>query len=203
MTRRRAAGFTLVELLIALAIVGALLVIAFGGLRVALAAWTRGEDRAGVHQELRGLALLMARTVGATYPYRAPAGLAPEPVLLFRGTESRLELVTRAAPFPSGVPAAFVAVVLAIETDEQPQLVVRQRVLPNRNPFTDAEPVFREPAIQQLEFRYLDEAGTWQESWDADNENALPTAVRVTVSTTRGGRTDVLPAITVPLRLTP
>ncbi len=47
-TRRLASsrGFTLVELLIALSIVGALLAIAFGGLRVAIAAWGQGEDRA-------------------------------------------------------------------------------------------------------------------------------------------------------------
>jgi hypothetical protein len=167
---------------------------------VAIGAWNQGEDRAEVHQELRGLAVLMARTVGGAYPYRAPAGLAPEPVLLFRGTDSRLELVTRAAPFPSGVPVAFAAVVLAIETTEQPQFVVRQRVLPNRNPFTDSEPVFRDAAIQQLQFRYLDEGGTWQETWDADNENALPQAVRMTLSTVRAGRLEAAPPITVPLR---
>ena len=44
--RHGAAGFTLLELLIALAIVGALLAIAFGGLRMAISAWTRGDDRA-------------------------------------------------------------------------------------------------------------------------------------------------------------
>ena len=49
----RPAGFTLVELLIAMAIVGALLVIAFGGLRVVLAASQRGEERVEVHQHLR------------------------------------------------------------------------------------------------------------------------------------------------------
>src|SRR5207244_1451485 len=41
-------GFTLLEVLIALAIVGALLVIALGGMRVALGAWRQGEDRAGL-----------------------------------------------------------------------------------------------------------------------------------------------------------
>ena len=53
MTRARGpagdAGFTLLELLLALSIVGALLAIAFGGLRVAIAAWGRGEDRVEIH----------------------------------------------------------------------------------------------------------------------------------------------------------
>src|SRR5437660_1101488 len=53
---RRVRGFTLVEVLIALAIVGMLLTIAFSGLRVAMAAWTRGEDRAEAHQHVRAIA---------------------------------------------------------------------------------------------------------------------------------------------------
>ena len=75
---RRARGFTLVELLLALAIVGLLLTIAFGGLRVATAAWTRGEDRAEAHQHVRAIAFTMARALGAAYPYRAAKGEAPE-----------------------------------------------------------------------------------------------------------------------------
>jgi prepilin-type N-terminal cleavage/methylation domain-containing protein len=44
--RRNERGFTLLELLMALAIVGALVVIAFGGVRIALGAWRQGEERA-------------------------------------------------------------------------------------------------------------------------------------------------------------
>src|SRR5439155_5634866 len=66
---RGARGFTLLEVLIALAIVGALLVIAFGGMRVALGAWRQGEDRAEAYQHVRGVALSLARTVGSAYPY--------------------------------------------------------------------------------------------------------------------------------------
>lgn len=200
MTRRRAAGFTLLELVIALAIVGALLAVAFGGLRVAIAAWNQGEDRAEVHQHLRGVATIVARAVAGAYPYRAPAGLAPEPALLFRGTASRLELVTRTAPFPSGVPAAFTAVVLEVEPGEQPHLVLRQRVLPNRNPFADAVVVLRDPAVQRLEFAYLDDSGTWHESWDAENEGVLPRAVRIAIAAGRAGA-EALPPLTVALRM--
>ena len=69
--KRDARGFTLLELLIALTIVGALLVIAFGGMRVALAAWRKGEDRAEAHQHVRSIALVLARSISATYPYTA------------------------------------------------------------------------------------------------------------------------------------
>ncbi|MGH7323411.1 MAG: type II secretion system protein GspJ [Candidatus Rokuibacteriota bacterium] len=199
--QREQHGFTLLELLLALAIVGALLAIAFGGLRVALAAWTQGEDRAEAHQYLRGVAHTLGRTVGAAYPYRASPAAAPDPVILFKGTADRLELVTQAAPFPAATPVAFTAVVIGIEREEGPALVIRQRVLPNRDPFSEAAVVFRDPGIQRVELRYLDTAGAWQETWDGEAENSLPRAVRITVAATRGGRLEAILPLTVALRV--
>lgn len=191
-------GFTLLELLIALAIVGALLAIAFGGLRVALAAWRQGEDRAEAHQHVRGVAVILARAVGATYPYRATREPSPEPVLLFRGSASRIEFVTQAPPVSFGIPIAFTAVVVSLEDREGSGLVIRQRALPNRDPFADAEVVFRDPAVATLGFRYMDESGTWQDTWDS--ETATPRAVAITVGTSFNGRTESLPPLTVALR---
>jgi general secretion pathway protein J len=197
--RRARNGFTLLEVLIALAIVGALVGIAFAGLRVAMAAWTKGEDRAEVHQHLRGLALVLARTVGAAHPYRGVVSTTNELVLLFRGTADRLDLVTQAPPLPAATPVAFTAVVIQIERDEGASLVIRQRALPNRDPFTDGEIVLRDPGIERLELSYLNSSGSWQDSWDSDTENSLPRAIRLTVAARLGGRTETFP-LTVALR---
>jgi general secretion pathway protein J len=197
----RTAGFTLLELLIALSIVGALLAIAFGGLRMAIAAWTRGEDRAELQQHTRGITQIVGRAVGAAYPYRGAFGEGPEKRILFRGAEHRLEFVTQAAAFPSGVSAAFTAVVIAMEnTTEGPALVVRQRVLPNREPFSEAAVVLRDPMIQGLEFGYLVSEGNWVDRWDADAEKKLPAAIRIRFSTSRNGKLEPSPPITVSLR---
>jgi general secretion pathway protein J len=195
-------GFTLLELLIALALVATLLVIAFGGLRVALASWRRGEDRAEAQQHVRGVALALARTIGASYPYRGDRGVAPESALLFFGTETRLELVTQSPPFPFPAPIAFTAVVMALgESEERSGLVVRQRPLPNRNPFVDAVQVFHDPSVTSLAFQYLDAGGSWVDEWDGGRDNVLPRAVRVTVGTTLNGQAQTLPPLTVSLRL--
>src|SRR3989442_9212166 len=91
MRRRGERGFTLLELIIALAIVGALLAVAFGGLRGALAAWTQGEDRAEAHQHLRSIALILSRALAGGYPHRPGPGLAPPPLLPFPGPAEPLQ----------------------------------------------------------------------------------------------------------------
>lgn len=192
-------GFTLIELLIALAIVGALLAIAFGGLRVAVASWQQGENRAEAHQHVRSVALILARAVSATHPYRASRELAPDPVVLFAGTEKRMEFVTQAAPFPASIPIAFTAVVLAFGDSGEPGLVVRQRALPNREPFTEAAIVYRDPSVTALKFAYMDEGG-WKDTWDGAEAKATPRAVRITVATSINGRVEEMPPLTVSLR---
>jgi len=200
--KRDQRGFTLLELLMALAIVGALVVIAFGGVRIALAAWRQGEDRAEAYQHLRGVALTLARSVGAAYPYNAPRGDTPTAVLLFAGSGSSLELVTQTAPYPASIPVAFTAIVIELGTkDEHRGLVIRQRVLPNRNPFTDAVVVFNDPTLTELSFSYLDENGAWQDSWDVETQRRLPRAIRISVGGTLNGRAQTLLPLTVPLRV--
>jgi general secretion pathway protein J len=195
-------GFTLLELLLALAIVGALVVIAFSGVRIALASWRQGEDRAEAYQHLRGVALTLARTVGGAYPYNAPRGDTPATVLLFDGSASRLEFVTQAAPYPGPVPIAFTAVVIELgTTGEQRGLLIRQRFLPNRNPFTDAVVAFNDPTLTELSFGYLDDGGAWQDSWDVETQKRLPKAIRISVGGTLNGRAQTLLPLTVPLRV--
>ena len=197
----RTAGFTLLELLIALSIIAVLLAIAFGGLRMGIAAWARGEDRAELQQRARGLTQILVRTVGGTYPYQGFLVEGGEKRLLFSGAEHRVEFVSQTPAVPSGVPAAFTAVVIALEDDAQGRaLVVRQRVLPNRDPFKDATIALRDPTVQGLELSYLNAEGSWSDSWDLESEKKLPSAIRIRVSTLKGDRLDPSPPVTVSIR---
>jgi general secretion pathway protein J len=193
-------GFTMLELMIALAIVAALLLIAFGGLRIAVAAWQQGEDRAEAHQEIRSLVFALARSLSGAYPYRAARGEAPDPELLFASTETGVEFVTQLPPVPVGAVVAFTAVVISVETGENPGLVIRQRVLPNRDPFTEATVVLRDPGVTRLTLRYLDDSGAWRSSWNGEDEATIPRAVEIVAVTSLRGRDVSLPPLTVALR---
>ena len=191
------AGFTLLEMLIALAIVATLMVTAFGGLRVVLGATQRSEERTEVHQHLRSLTTLLTRSLGSAYPYHGPLGDLPEERLLFRGQAATLEFVTQAPPFPLPAPIAFTAVVLSYEPGEG--LLIRERALPNYAPFKEAPVLLRDPAVTALSFRYLDPDSGWQTTWD--DEDHPPSAIEVTVGLTLQGRPETLPAMVVPMRI--
>lgn len=191
-------GFTLLELLIALAIAGALLAILLGGLRVGLAAWRRGDERAEAHQHLRSLSEILAHSVAAAFPYRQSGPEGGEPQVQFKGEAGRLSFVTFAPPFPLAAPIPFTAVDFARVGEGRPGLAIRQKALPNFKPFDDeAEPVFVDPAVTAVEFRYLQPDGGWTDSWDGAAEKSLPKAVEIRLTATLGGRAETLPPLTI------
>lgn len=195
-------GFTLVEMMIALSIVAALVAVAFGGLRIGVAAWQRGEDRAQTHQRVRGLVELLGRGVGGAFAYIGPTPQGQQPALpgqlptpqgqqpapLFQGEPTRLSFVTVSPPVPPGASVAFTAVTLSLDEGTSPGLAVRQKVLPNAEPFEAVTPVLVDPSVTALSFRYLREGDVWESAWDGARERALPRAVEITVKTTAGER---------------
>lgn len=189
-------GFTLVEIILALSIVGALLVVAFGGLRVAVSAWRRGDERAEIHQHHRSLTVTLSRAMSAAYPYRAGRAQGESPVLLFKGDANRLEFVTQASPFPTPTPVAFTAVVIELHGDDRPALIIRQRVLPNYDPFTAATPVLEDDRVRALELSYLGDNG-WQSAWDAQQDGGLPRAIRIGLGATGAPDGNMRSGITV------
>jgi len=145
---------------------------------------------------------------GWPYAYIGPnedprrKGEAPELVMLFNGAEQKLEFVTQAPPLPLQAPIAFTAVVISLESGEETGLVVRERALPNRDPFTKAEIVMRDPGITSLAFKFQNEDGDWVDTWDGQDLKAIPRGIQLRLGSTVNGRAQTLPPITVTLRTT-
>lgn len=201
MTPARQRGFTLVEVVIALTIVATLLVVTFGSLRVGLAAWQRGDERAEVLDRARSITQIVTRTLGAAHPYMTSAQGGEVPRLLFEGAPDRVAFVTAAPPFPTAAPIAFTAVTLSQDAGPVPGLAVRQKPLPNEEPFDlGLKPALVDGAVSDVRFRYLRESDrAWTESWDAAQEKALPLAVEITLSIVQAGRSAQQPPLIVSL----
>jgi general secretion pathway protein J len=192
-------GFTLLELILALSIVAAMLVITLGGLRVGLAAWQRGAHRAADLDHTRSLAVLLERALEGAFPYRVEADDGQGPRVLFEGQTDRLTLATVSPPFPAAMPVAFTALSVSGEAGG---LTLRQQALPNRVALDALEPVLVDAETAAVRFRYLGEKSeAWQERWDVVKEKALPRAVEITLITAPGSR--LAPqALTVSIRAT-
>lgn len=197
MKRPNSTGFTLLELLLALAIVGALLVILLGSLRVGLAAWRQGDERAAAHQHLRSLSELLAGSVAAAFPYHQSSLQGGEAKVQFRGEEEQLSFVTFAPPFPLAAPVPFVAVTFAARGGENPGLAITEQALPNFDPFEEAKPIFVDDSVTAVKFRYLRADGGWEERWDGAAEARLPQAVQINLTITLSGRAESFPPLTI------
>ncbi len=195
--RTRTAGFTLLEVLLALGIVAATLAIVFGGLRVGLAAWQRGEERTAKLDHTRSLAVLLERALDGAFPYRiAPEG-EREARILFEGLPDRLTFATLSPPFPTGAPAAFTAVSLSADAAG---LALRQQILPNPTEMDRLRTLLVDARTSALRFRYLGrEPEAWRDTWDVRTEEGLPRAVEITL-VTRAGPRGVPQMLTVPMR---
>jgi general secretion pathway protein J len=190
-------GFTLLEVLLALSIVAAMLVIVFGGLRIGLAAWQRGEERTAKLDHTRSLAVLLERALDGAFPYRIAAEGEQEARALFEGLPDRLTFVTLSPPFPTGAPAAFTAVSLSADATG---LALRQQILPNPVLPDRLRPLLVDARTRGLRFRYLGrEPEAWQDTWDAVRDEGLPRAVEITLVAGAGPR-GVPQTLTLPIR---
>jgi len=86
------AGFTLIELMIGIALLGLLSLLLFQGLRFGTRAWERTEDRTGRLNEVRATQLFLFDRVSRLYPLLA-GGNGSERRLVFEGNEKSLSFM--------------------------------------------------------------------------------------------------------------
>jgi prepilin-type N-terminal cleavage/methylation domain-containing protein len=223
--RREPAGFTLLELVIALSILSLIGVLAVEAFRMGGRSWRRGEERAEIQQRVRVLAGMLAGELSAVHP--STAILDGRPVVAFTGTADRIHF--HAAPDIHEPPPAngmvrslayFLEPGRGLLVQKSYPLVEGDVSLEARG---DAQVL--DADVTRLRFRYLapgqreTDEPRWQSDWDprdtdtpgggaagtviADlpaRESGLPLAVEVTLGLGEGRGVREIQLV-VPLRI--
>lgn len=185
MRRTREAGFTLLEILVALTVLGFIVLGLGQGLRFGLSAWSTQARTIAARDELGAAERLLRGVIARIEPN--PQGEPPH----FRGLPGAMQFRTR---LPLAAEAlAFRTVDASLGVDAGHRLVLR--ILPNPTAIANAgtRPLIEEAllgGVDRLELAYWRPArrtapGAWVREWA---DSALPALVRLRISFIGGDR---------------
>ena len=186
----RAAGFTLVELLLAITLMSILLGLTYSGLRAATKSSARGEEILAAGGELRAAHQFVRRQLNQMLPLPfAATDDAQETRIVFEGNANRIQYV---APMPGYLGAGGPQVQLLEIThgNDGGILQFSNALLQGfeQQRLYDRDPVILLEAVESAGFEFLgrDEDGEltgWTSMWDQTDR--LPVAVRLNISFSR------------------
>jgi general secretion pathway protein J len=182
------AGFTLLELLIAITLLGLLMAALFGGLRLGARAWERGEERLDESGRLQVVQNFLRERLGEAYPLSTD-DQAGQPVLAFEGSGDAVRFVTL---MPEHLGTGFAEFLLAVaDRGEAKDLIVQWRRFDDPQDVRGASD-YDEPqtkvlleGIEALEIAYYGalqrgQPAIWREQW-LEARVDMPQLVRLRV----------------------
>ena len=192
-------GFTLVEVMVTLTILGFVLLMIFGAFRLGLSSWERGESIKEEYQKVRILSQLISQQIKSIVPYKIKTKKAEGDYLAFEGKRHSLRFVS-ALPLKTKQAEGFVYVVYEFKErrgEEGGALVLYEQRALNRDFFEDE--VKEELGISLLEgvtdirFEYYQEENPdknqkegWVEEWSAKEVKAFPKSLKMTITQKNG-----------------
>lgn len=183
----RVAGFTLLELLIAMSLLGFILALLFAGMRLGARSWDAGEARVEKSAHLSALQVFLRRELSQAIPYKWKK--KPDMNLAFIGQPGFIRMV---APLSvrSGPGGLFQIGLDLARNEEGPGQLVMRTAMPDVNsvdfnPLALAEPIVLAEQVEELSFAYFgadskDSPPYWQEQWGIrDTQQRLPLLIRL------------------------
>jgi len=191
---RAAIGFTLLEVLVTLTILGLILLIISGAFRLGLSAWEKGEAAREGYDKVRTVSRLVCQQIKSSVPYKIKTEKAEGDYLGFEGTPHSLKFVS-ALPIKVKQPQGFVYAIYEFQEGGQDggRLVYYEQRVLNKN-FFEEKPneelsVSLMEGISDVRFEYFrredkDKNWTegWVENWNAKEEKELPKSLRMTIT---------------------
>ena len=200
--RRRAGGFTLMEVLVATMLLAAALSLGFATLRASSAAATRGEDRSARNERMRSVQNFLRKRIGSALPIAFDVNESTGQPLRFVGEEDQMRFVAD-LPAYLGRGGPHLHDVTVVDGDDGGlRLQVEFSVVLVNEIFGEREAGPPERLVGGLksvkfEYRALDaqnRMGDWQTRWE--QVDRMPLQVRVTIVDDRG---DTWPPMVVSL----
>ena len=213
MEKRFDYGFTLVEVMVSMTILGFIILMIYGVFRLGGAAWEKGDVIREKYQKARSASQMISRQVKSAVPYKIKPQKAEGDYLAFEGTPNSLKFVS-ALPLKTVQNEGLVYVFYEFQTGgiEGGRLIHYEQRALNRN-FMEERPkeelavsLFEEMA--EVKFAYYREENPeknqmagWVETWSAKEEKELPKAVQITMvsNKAREGRGEIPFSIFAPL----
>lgn len=184
-------GFTLLELMISLTIIGLILVLVFGALRIGVRAWEKGEKDVEIHQRQRVVLNSIKRQIASAClrEIRIEDG---EP-FFFKGDKESMEFISTLSMVPTTQSGMVYVKYVVREEDEgeKKRLMLYEKdvvfIDKEKGVEDQDEADFFEliPGAEYIEFEYLkgpedeDDEPEWQLSWDPDTDTEVPMAVKI------------------------
>jgi len=168
------AGFTLLELILAITILGMVAIIIGSGFRLGIKAWEKGESEAAETQQLRTLSSLISQSLKSAYPYKMK--IDDKDTIIFKGEKDSILFVTTLLDSSN---RGFRWVRFSYKDKT---LSLNEGILPDKKFMDKLEDKGEvvDSNIREVWFEYFSsEKAEWQETWNLGD--GIPAAVRVKI----------------------
>ena len=191
MPARGTEGFTLLEVLVALAVIGLLTATAATALRGVTRVWHGGEERLSASAQVSLVQGLLRRQIAGAFPIRLPA--EPVPVVAFAGTEQSMAWIAR-RPAKLAAPGLYVVTLRFDSNGGEGRLIGGWRLLDRAKALSEQlqpeETVVLMEGIRRAAIGYFAGTeggpGSWRSEWRAGT--TMPSLVRVQLQPTADSR---------------
>lgn len=206
MKRNNSAGFTLLEILIAMSLSIVILVILFAAMRLSYQSQGKGSEREEVTQKVRIVNDRIAWLLRGAYPFSVRRPDLQK--FFFDGKSDRVGFVTTSVDSYGKGPEDLAGLKWVSIYADNEGLKIQEKVFFLEDVFEDSGGTvyLLDPEVKKIELEYYDvpqkgieKDGDWVSDWDPDEKNYLPDAVKLKMTFERKGKTEHVPEMIVHL----